>query len=205
MPSWRCQAGDGRRVKTALGVGLAALLAAGPAAAAWLDADAPDQWSRRDDAVPAAPTVDGNDDPRCRETERPAETAEERAVAAKGWRLFHEYVGGWGIRVVWALAGYDGMCRPWGYQVFVFADGRLAGALSPAPMNSRTDASLTSLRLLGPAVIGGPLVIALFDRYADSDPLCCPTRRTTVQYRVDRSQRAPALITVSARTGPIGP
>jgi hypothetical protein len=149
--------------------------------------------------------VDGNDDPRCREAERPAETREDRALTSKGWRLFREYLGGWGIRVVWALAGYDGMCRPLGYQVFVFVDGKLAGALSPAPMSSRTDASLSSLQMFGPAATGGPLLTAAFSRYAESDPLCCPTRRTTVQYRVDRSQRAPLLTAVSARTAPIEP
>ena len=194
---------DGRR--TALGVGLAVILAAGPAAAAWLDADTPDQWSSRDGAVPPAPKVDGNDDPRGRETERPAETREDRALTARGWRLFREYLGGWGIRVVWALSGYDGMCRPLGYQVFVFAGGKLAGTLSPTAMNSRTDASLTSLQLLGPRASDGPTITATFHRYAESDPLCCPTRRTAVQYRVDRSQRAPVLRALSARTAPIEP
>ena len=44
------------------------------------------------------------------------------------------------LRVIWALSGYDGMCRPWGYQSFVFfrgafrarRRGRLAGRDLPA-------------------------------------------------------------------------
>src|SRR5262245_16058676 len=76
------------------------------ASAAWLDAEAPAEWNQRGSAVPTAPAVQGNDDPRCRQSERPAETREDRAVTAKGWRLFHEYAGGWGLKVVWALSGY---------------------------------------------------------------------------------------------------
>ena len=35
-------------------------------------------------AIPAAPTIDGNLDPRCVERERPAETAEDDAFIAQG-------------------------------------------------------------------------------------------------------------------------
>ncbi|HXJ80617.1 MAG TPA: LppP/LprE family lipoprotein [Candidatus Methylomirabilis sp.] len=170
--------------------------------AAWLDADAPDTWNQRGSSVPTAPPVQGNDDPRCREGERPVETPEDRAVAAKGWRLFHDYQGGWGLKVIWALSGYDGMCRPWGYQVFVFVRGVFAGTMSPDPMNSRNDASLFSVQLL-PRLAGPLPLVVTFERYADNDPLCCPSRRTLVRYRVDRSQRVPLLIPVSASTSPV--
>jgi len=167
--------------------------------AAWLDAEAPSAFNQRGAAVPAAPVVESNDDPRCRESERPAETHEDRLVMAKGWRLFHAYEAGWEIKVIWALSGYDGMCRPLGYQAFVFAKSAFAGTLSPTPMDSRTDASLFSVRLFGPVVGPDPLV-ATFDRYAQSDPLCCPSRKTVVRYRVDRSQAVPLLLPVAAST-----
>src|SRR5262245_66412768 len=80
--------------------------------AAWADDEAPAEWSQRASAVPSAPATQGNDDPRCRESERPAETREDRAETAKGWRLFHEYAEGWDLKVIWALSGYHGMCRP---------------------------------------------------------------------------------------------
>lgn len=122
-------------------------------------------------------------------------------MTAKGWRLFRDYQAGWGITVIWALSGYDGMCRPWGYQVFVFVDGVLAGSMSPRPMDARTDASLFSVQLLSRLAGPDPLV-ATFERYAGSDPLCCPSRRTMVRYRIDRFQGAPLLIPVSASTSP---
>src|SRR5436309_15127010 len=104
------------RTPAAVISGLLLLLVPTPSWAAWLDAEVPARWHARAPGVPPAPRVDGNDDPRCRETERPAETAEDRQVTAKGWRLYHEYQGGWNVKVIWALSSYDGMCRPWGYQ-----------------------------------------------------------------------------------------
>ena len=184
--------------------GLILLLAPTLALAAWLDADAPAKWYSRTPTVPPAARVDGNDDPRCRQAERPAETAEDRQVTAKGWRLFHDYQGGWNVRVIWALSSYDGMCRPWGYQAFVFYRGAFAGTLSPDAMNSRTDASLSSVQLAAPGVVGD-LLIATFQRYADSDPLCCPSRRTLVRYRIDRVGISPIVVPVGAATSPIEP
>jgi hypothetical protein len=179
----------------------ALILFLSPAAApaAWLDAEKPVSWNQRGGVVPAAPHVQGNDDPRCREGERPAETPEDRALTANGWRLFHDYQGGWRITVVWALSSYDGMCRPWSYQAFVFVRGVFAGTLSPRPMDARTDASLFSVQLLSRLAGPDPLV-ATFQRYAESDPLCCPSRRTVVRYRIDSSGTAPLLIPVSAST-----
>ncbi len=187
------------RASAALVAALVLLLSPPSSRAAWLDADAPAPWNQRGTAVPSARTVQGNDDPRCRESERPAETPEDRSVIAKGWRLFHEYQAGWGLKVIWALSGYDGMCRPWGYQVFVFVRGVFAGTLSPHPMDARTDASLFSVQLLSRLAGSDPLV-ATFERYAESDPLCCPSRRSLVRYRIDRSQPVPLLIPVSAST-----
>jgi LppP/LprE lipoprotein len=187
------------RASTALVAAFVLLLSRIASEAAWLDASAPAPWNQAGTAVPSAPSVQGNDDPRCRESERPAETPEDRSVAAKGWRLFHDYQGGWGLKVIWALSGYDGMCRPWGYQVFVFVRGVFAGTLSPHPMDARTDASLFSVQLLS-RVAGPDPLVATFERYAESDPLCCPSRRTLVRYRIDQSGRAPLLMPVSART-----
>ena len=189
------------RTPAAVISGLLLLLVPTPSWAAWLDAEVPARSHARAPGVPPAPRVDGNDDPRCRETERPAETAEDRQVTAKGWRLYHEYQGGWNVKVIWALSSYDGMCRPWGYQAFVFVSGVFAGTLSPDAMNSRTDAALSSVQLAPPRV-AGDLLIATFQRYADSDPLCCPSRRTLVRYRIDRVQGAPVLVPVGATTSP---
>ena len=74
----------------------------------WLDGDLA-SWNTPGTAIPAAPTIDGNLDPRCVERERPAETAEDDALVAAGWRLFLPYQRGWGVTLISGLASYDGM------------------------------------------------------------------------------------------------
>jgi hypothetical protein len=169
-------------------IALVLLLSLPPwAAGAWLDDTPPLNWNKGG-PVPRAPTGTGHDDPRCRRLERPAETSEDRAVVAAGWRLFREYQGGWGTMVVWGLTTYDGMCRPNDYQVFVFLRNAFAGTLSPMPMTARADGSLFSVTLIGsPDDPGADVLSAMFVRYADSDPLCCPSARTIVRYRLNAS------------------
>jgi hypothetical protein len=147
--------------------------------------------------------VKGTDDPRCRAAERRPETAADRAVARAGWKLFREYQGGWGVTLVWGLAAYDGMCRPALYQVFAFVGGRFAGTLAPAPMVSRTEGSLTAVTLAA-APAGAPAepIAATFNRYAESDPLCCPSRTTRVRYRVEGRGAGTRIAPGAAETQP---
>src|SRR5262245_27215326 len=150
-----------------------------PAAAdgGWLDGDVA-QWSTPGAPVPAAPTDTGAPpDPRCQQQARPAETAADRQVQAAGWTLFGSYLGGWGIVSVKGLSGYDGMCRPMGYQEFVFVDGVFAGTISPDVMSSRFDGAGRVTGLFGPDQL-----IAEFARYKPSDPLCCPSSSTSMTY-----------------------
>ena len=90
-------------------------------------------------------------------------------------------------------ADYDGMCRPREYQYFVFSRGTFIGTLSPRLMDSRTDGALSR------AIIGddGSLK-AEYARYAAADPLCCPSRRTTVLFGIDADP--PRLTARSAAT-----
>jgi len=81
----------------------------------------------------------------------------------------------------------DGMCRPLAYQIFVFADGRFAGTLSPVPMNSRTDGAAQT-----PELFGSTVRVA-YSRYAPSDPLCCPSHVDTLGFRITRGAKGPAL------------
>ena len=87
--------------------------------------------------------------------------------------------------VLLAEASVDGMCRPWDYQAFVFVKGAFAGTLSPTLMDSRTDGALSEVRLLAPTSIE-----AVSLRYADADPLCCPSRLSTVRYRIEHRPEA---------------
>jgi hypothetical protein len=153
----------------------------------WLDGDLA-SWNTPGMAIPAAPTIDGNTDSRCVERERPVETAEDNALIAEGWHLFLPYQRGWGVTLISGLASYDGMCRPLGYQSFVFVDGVFAGTVSPEPMNSRTTGAARDVNLWY-----ADQVSAEYVRYAADDPLCCPSSTDSVQFTIDDTPDGPVL------------
>jgi hypothetical protein len=185
-------------------IGAAALLAvaAAPALAApggaWMDAPTIARWNVPGAALPTAPK--GSDQlQRCASSFRKPETTEDRAVSGAGWKLFAPFELFDGTAIVLAAGDADGMCRPLAYQGFVFVGGTYAGTLAPAPMNARTDGALQQPYLFGAATFS-----AQFQRYTDTDPLCCPSRSTDVEYRVDRRDGKPVVDAVSASTSPNG-
>ena len=165
---------------------------------AWLD-DQSVAWNRPGMPIAQASPPDLAIDPRCFSASRPAETDEDGAISQAGWTLFASYMGGWGIKIVRGLAGYDGMCRPMEYQAFVFVDGQLAGTLSPTAMGSRADGALTGVDFYSPDQLVGQFV-----RYTEKDALCCPSARSTVLYRIDRSSPAPVVVRESTTTEQTG-
>jgi hypothetical protein len=167
-------------------------------AASWLDTAAPAPWNIPGASIPAAPTTDGNGDPRCGTQARPVQLEEDRRLRERGWDLIGAYQGGWQTVVIRAGSGYDGMCRPLQFQDFVFVRGVFAGTLSPHPMDSRTDGAIGRALLQG----DGRLV-AEYARYAASDPLCCPSASTSVSFEI--SGDPPLVRAVSASTTRNGP
>lgn len=124
-------------------------------------------------------------------------TPGERVVADAGWLPFHlndRRLVQRDVEIVSGLAFVDGMCRPMEFNVFVFVGGKLAGTLSPEVMHSRTDGSIG-----GAIRLSNDDIAAEFVRYADSDPLCCPSGRVTVRYRIDRKASPPVVVPVSTR------
>ncbi len=89
------------------------------------------------------------------------------------------------VEIIAGMSGADGMCRPTGFNLFVFVGGRLAGTLSPVPMSSREDGSVGAVRLAPEGTI-----TAEFARYTEKDALCCPSSRVSVRYRVERGAAA---------------
>ena len=153
----------------------------------WLDGDLT-SWNKAGMEIPTAPDVDGNTDPRCSEKERPAETDADKALVAKGWKLFAAYQSGWDVTVLSALAGYDGMCRPWGYNSFVFVGDTFAGTIAPEPMDSRTDGASTNVTLWYKTDL-----TAEYARYADTDPACCPSSSSEVVFTIEDTADGPVL------------
>ena len=180
-------------VSLATAAALTEIGSAQPAGATWLDASQPVSWNKPGLAVPAAARLAESVDPRCRDLARPAELEEDRLLREQGWDLVGPYQGGWQIRVILATAGYDGMCRPRQYQGFVFVHRMLAGTLSPNLMDSRTDGALDRVTFQG-----GTRLLAEYRRYARQDPLCCPSRTTSVVF--DFATGTAVLRPVSAST-----
>ncbi len=156
-------------------------------------------WNTPGMAVPSAPPTIQVINPECDPLARPVELADDQQVVAAGWKLVGAYQGGWGVNLIIGTSGYDGMCRPLQYQDFVFVNGVFAGTLSPVLMDSRTDGALGQAQLL----IGGTGIAAEFLRYNDSDPLCCPSRRSSVSYTIDDSQGAPVVTATDVSTSPL--
>jgi hypothetical protein len=169
-----------------------------PPAGSWLDRPLT-TWNKPGAAIPAprAPEEDKTAlITRCG-LKRPAATAPEKALDAAGWITFWNFdqqLVRDGIEIVAGMSGADGMCRPADYNLFVFVDGRYAGTLSPETMVSRTDGSSGAVRM--PL----PQLTAEFSRFAPTDPLCCPSSRVTVRYRIDRPSEGPVVIPVDVRT-----
>ena len=171
----------------------------------WLDRPLAN-WNRRAGGfplLPRPPTVQGESATasRCREQARQPASAAERALVRRGWMLYGATQSYGRTKIVTALSGFDGMCRPLGFHAFVYWEGRYAGTLSPAPMDSRTDGALTNIRPVSETSIA-----ADFARYSERDAPCCPSRSSAVLYtlrRDDIPDLTPARVTTTAtcRTG----
>lgn len=183
-----------------LGASTTAALAQG---ATWLDS-MPKNWNVPGMAAPPkAPPLQGAN-PNCRTREVVPSNADENLLTGMGWKLeaYWPALQSGDLTLVTALAGYDGMCRPLAFNVFVFAGGKYAGRLSPVPMNSRTDGVLaTPNGKSGVTVQPDRTIQAVFTRYASTDPLCCPSRgTTTVTYQVQTPSGGPVVVPVGLKS-----
>lgn len=161
--------------------------------AVWLDEQKPASWNKPRLSIPAAPKIQGTVDPKCRELARPPQSDEDTRLRKQGWDLVGACQGGWQILVIRGTASYDGMCRPRQYQDFVFVRGLFAGTLSPQPVDRRADGTLAR----GSLPSSGQL-IAEYERYATTDPLCCPSSTTRVVFEI--ASDPPVLRPASAST-----
>ncbi|MEY2668197.1 MAG: hypothetical protein RJA59_835, partial [Pseudomonadota bacterium] len=163
---------------------------ASPAGGAWLDAKPLAAWNKAGAKIPRAPRFDPDPflDKQCAGQARASISAADQAVVKAGWKLIGSSQRFGDTEVLLGRSGVDGMCRPMGYQGFVFSGGRFAGTIAPRPMDSRTDGAAQAPELWS----AGALSVT-FSRYAGRDPLCCPSRVSTVQYRIDAGPGGPVL------------
>jgi hypothetical protein len=160
--------------------------------ATWLDG-ALEQWNSEGMAVPRV-TPGGVFGPDyCLVRVRSAAGPEESALTAVGWQLTPEWptTRRGDMAVVMATEDFDGMCRPSGFNAFVFVAGRFAGTIAPEAMGARSDGQL----FRPPDFAPDGRLDASFLRYASFDPLCCPSRPPTrLLYRVEQREAGPVLI-----------
>lgn len=146
----------------------------------WLDRPLTN-WNRpagRPATLPEPPPVPDIAAPAiCNEQLRKPMSTAERAILSRGWKLYGATQTFDRLQVVMATTGLDGMCRPLGYQAFIYWDGRYAGTLSPVAMNARADGALIDVHL-----VSATRIVAEFSRYAAGDAACCPSRTATVTY-----------------------
>ncbi|NJK50452.1 META domain-containing protein [Candidatus Gracilibacteria bacterium] len=160
----------------------------------WLDIPLVN-WNKQSSDFPRLPEpVEATNVEQCRESVREPESDAERALTRRGWQLFGSVESFGTTQLIMATSGFDGMCRPVGYQAFIYVEGRYAGTLSPVLMDSRTDGALSDVRLVSARNIS-----AEFVRYSESDPLCCPSKTSVVNYSV-RPDEAPDLVPTEVMT-----
>jgi hypothetical protein len=128
---------------------------------------------------------------------KPASTNEERALSGLGWFISSSVRDGHGVIIVSVSQGFDGMCRPEGYQDFVFVNGKFAGTLSPTLMVSRVDGASGRIRFIALNTIQ-----VEFNRYSDQDPLCCPSRISEATYLLLNEGGQPLVVLKGVRTHP---
>lgn len=150
-------------------------------------------WNKSGAELPKPPAAAAGD-PRCAEQARPAVSKDDKAVVGAGWTLVGAAQVFGRTRAFLATAGFDGMCRPYDFQGFVFEEGKLAGTLSPRPMRARSDGALANLRLVSEQALS-----AEFARYLEQDPLCCPSRLSVVSYRIESGPGGPLLVPGATR------
>lgn len=164
---------------------------------AWLDVTPPPSWNRQGAAVPKPASIDGEPlgTGRCAGQSRAPETPGDQALVAAGWTLVGPLQLFGEVSLATAASAADGMCRPLGFQAFVFVRGRFAGTLAPQPTDARTDGAITDARLLT-----RDRVMATYARYAADDALCCPSRTSRANFTITRSPGGSVLAVESVTT-----
>ncbi len=148
----------------------------------WLDMKPLPNWNKRSRAILQTKKISQTDLAQCRNIVRPPSLAVDRLLTKNGWTLVGEAQIFGKTSVVTVATGFDGQCRPRGFDTLVFVGDRVAGKLSPGPMDSRTDGTLTNVKLTSATTL-----YADYARYRSSDPLCCPWKTQEVSFVIKQN------------------
>ena len=179
---------------------MAIVLVLGPGQAvadgSWLDGPLTN-WNTPGMPIPQAPPRDPAAQPRCFDALVVPSSPAQQALVDAGWFLYGGGIISFPLTVVSGQSNADGMCRPTGYQTFVFVDGKFAGTMSPVLMNSRDDGSYVGLGLAPDDVIVGE-----YNRYTRDDALCCPSAKSMAAFKIDRTGSSPVIVLQGVKTEP---
>jgi hypothetical protein len=132
---------------------------------------------------------------RCGKEVRIPRTPQDRQVTRAGWVLVAPARTSGSTVIAQGMLDVDGMCRPLQYQDSVFAGRKFAGTLSPHPMDSRSDGAVNFVKL-----VSSKDIHVQYSRYKDSDPLCCPSRLTTIEFTVQPEKTETLVVPGEPRT-----
>jgi len=172
--------------------------AAAQSSYSWLDAKPLPNWNSRSRAILQTEKMPAGELAQCGKFVRQPTLPADKLLAKYGWTLVGPaQVYGKTTVVSWAQ-GFDGMCRPRGFQTLVFVGSRVAGTLSPGPMDSRTDGSLVNVKITSETALTAEYV-----RYRASDALCCPYKTEAVTF-VIKPDGADFLLTPESKIDAVG-
>jgi hypothetical protein len=143
----------------------------------WLDQNSMSNWNGGN-GISKTKKISSAELKRCADEVRQPSLEADSILMKNGWTLLGNPTQVYGDTAIVSVAGaFDGMCRPLKSQTFVFVGSKLAGTLSPTLMDSRTDGSLTHVKLTSATTL-----TADYARYRTSDPLCCPWKTQEVSF-----------------------
>ncbi len=148
----------------------------------WLDQKSMSNWNSSSE-IPKTKKISPAELKRCADEVRQPSLEADSLLMKNGWTLLGNPTQVNGDTAVVSVAGaFDGMCRPLKSQTFVFVGNKLAGTLSPALMDSRTDGVLTDVKLTSATTL-----TAEYARYRANDPLCCPWKTQEISFDIKQN------------------
>ncbi|MCA1636857.1 MAG: LppP/LprE family lipoprotein [Acidobacteria bacterium] len=160
----------------------------------WLDQKPLPNWNERSRTILQTRKISNSELKRCSVGVRQPTLPADLLLAKMGWTLVGAAQIHGKTTVVTVTEAFDGMCRPLKFQMFVFVGNRLAGTLSPSPMDSRTDSSLIEVDITSETNL-----TAEYARYRESDPLCCPYKTEAVNFVIKRDGESFLLTPASSK------
>ena len=145
----------------------------------WLDMKPLPNWNSRKRVILETKKMSAAELKRCSVAIRQPSLPQDFLLTKMNWTLTGAAQVFGNTAVITTAEGFDGMCRPLKYETYVFVGNKLAGGLTPGPMDSRTDGSVINVNLYSETDLS-----AEFARYKNSDALCCPSKTERVIYKV---------------------